>query len=395
MAERSFDGSLKIPARIDSNNANEFERALFAAVGNTKDDITIDASDTTYISSAGLRVLLKLKKTASGEVSVINASPEVYDIFEVTGFTKLLKVSKKLREITVDKNSMIGAGASSKVYRIDSDTIVKVYDPLVPRYKIDAEINQAKKAFLAGIPTAISYDIVSCGESVGVVFEMISDAVTVGKALSTADDKEFNAIIKKFAAFMRLMHSTRFGSDSGFPLMKEVWHSWADGMIKYYTAEEVATLKELIDLVPDADTFVHCDFHAGNTFYKDGEIMAIDMADVGLGHPVFDFAAGAYHDIVAAEPSAQATLGLNEENIHRFWKQLLAEYFGTEDPQRLAMIGQVLGAAALLRSALMPMKHPQFPQVLIDRTVEAAKQMLFPNKEKLKAAFAAIDKLGF
>ena len=391
----SENKTITLSGRIDSTNAPDIENELMSAVSDDQGDLTIDAGGLEYISSAGLRVLMKLKKQHSGNMEIINVSNEVYDIFSITGFTSLFEVRKKPREITVDESMLIGAGASSKVYRIDSDTIIKVYAPLVPRHKIDAEINQAKKAFLAGIPTAISYDIVRCGECTGVVFEMISDAVTVGQALSRADDAEFNEIIKKFAAFMKVMHKTKFGSESGFPRMKDVWLSWADGMIKYYTEDEVGILKELIHLVPDADTFVHCDFHAGNTFYKDGEIMAIDMADVGIGHPVFDFAAGAYHDIVAAEASAQSSLGLSEENIHRFWKQLIAEYFGTDDPQRTAMIAQVLGAVALLRSALMPMKHPQLPEILITRTVEAAKQMLFPNSEKIKTAFAAIGNLGF
>ena len=84
MVEKSNNGILKISGRIDSNNAAEFEKELFAAAGEEKDNITIDVADTEYISSAGLRVFLRLKKTAAGEVSVINASPAQSYIDELT-----------------------------------------------------------------------------------------------------------------------------------------------------------------------------------------------------------------------------------------------------------------------------------------------------------------------
>lgn len=54
----------------------------------------IDASELSYISSAGLRVFLKLRK-AVGELTVFNVNSEVYDIFDVTGFTDILNVKKR------------------------------------------------------------------------------------------------------------------------------------------------------------------------------------------------------------------------------------------------------------------------------------------------------------
>ena len=55
----------------------------------------IDASELTYILIAGLRVLMKLRKTV-GNVTINNVTSEVYEIFEVTGFTQLMTVNKKL-----------------------------------------------------------------------------------------------------------------------------------------------------------------------------------------------------------------------------------------------------------------------------------------------------------
>ena len=86
----------QIKGKIDSNNAGDFEKEIMAVMPKE-----IDASELNYISSAGLRILMKLRK-AVGEVTISNVSSEVYEIFDVTGFTQLITVNKRLREITVD-----------------------------------------------------------------------------------------------------------------------------------------------------------------------------------------------------------------------------------------------------------------------------------------------------
>lgn len=75
----------RIKGKIDSTNAPEFEKELMAAM-----PVELDASELEYISSAGLRVLLKLKK-AIGELTILNVNSEVYEILDITGFTSMLK----------------------------------------------------------------------------------------------------------------------------------------------------------------------------------------------------------------------------------------------------------------------------------------------------------------
>ena len=95
--------------RIDSNNAEQIEREIFTAVDSANGaDVVIDANSLEYISSAGLRVLMKLRKTINMPIPVINVSRDVYDIFETTGFTELLDVRRAMREISVEGCEIIG-----------------------------------------------------------------------------------------------------------------------------------------------------------------------------------------------------------------------------------------------------------------------------------------------
>ncbi|MBE6093041.1 MAG: STAS domain-containing protein [Selenomonas ruminantium] len=373
------DLRIELSGHISSTNAAAIEQEIASIVAKHPQlPLVFDADKLEYISSAGLRILLIFGKKSTEKITLTNASRDIYEIFEQTGFTKLIDVQKKLRQVSINGCQQVGTGLSSKVYRLDADTIIKVYDQKVPFYKITREIDLAKKAFIAGLPTAISYDLVRCGEQYGVVFEMIANAVTVGDALCANNCAEFEPIMAKFAALMKLMHHTETQPKDGFPSIKGTWLDWAAGMKEFYTAEEYAQLEEMIMAVPERNTIVHCDFHAGNTLYQKGEIVVIDMADVGYAHPVFDFAAGAFHAMVRSQVNIQHSLNLSEENVLRFWQSLLRHYFAV-DEDKLAHIQEIFNSFALLRGALFPMKHVQIPLETKLACVAGARKNFFPR----------------
>lgn len=76
----------ELTGRIDTVNASQWEEKIMA-----EKPRELDAEKLEYISSAGLRVLLKLRKEV-GEVTIYHVSPVVGEILEVTGFTELLNV---------------------------------------------------------------------------------------------------------------------------------------------------------------------------------------------------------------------------------------------------------------------------------------------------------------
>ena len=79
-------------------------KKLLAEAGTDK-NIVLDAENLVYISSAGLRVLIKLRKMAGAPLKIINVSQDVFSILEVTGFIELFDVKKKLREVSVEGSS--------------------------------------------------------------------------------------------------------------------------------------------------------------------------------------------------------------------------------------------------------------------------------------------------
>lgn len=97
------NGTLTIflDGRIDTTNAVQTEAEIFEAFGGKPENVVIDAESLEYILSAGLRVLMKLRKSINKPLPVINVSRDVYEILETTVFTELLDVKKALRNISV------------------------------------------------------------------------------------------------------------------------------------------------------------------------------------------------------------------------------------------------------------------------------------------------------
>lgn len=78
---------------IDTANAPTFEAAVEEAVSATK-NLEIDFSKVEYISSSGLRVLLKAQKKmlSKGQMVICNVNEAVREVFELTGFNNILTI---------------------------------------------------------------------------------------------------------------------------------------------------------------------------------------------------------------------------------------------------------------------------------------------------------------
>ena len=93
---KTKDGSslnVTLDGRLDTSTAPELEEALKSDLEGVE-ALTFDLKDMAYISSAGLRVLLSTQKIMNKQGSMVikNASEQVKEIFDVTGFSDILTI---------------------------------------------------------------------------------------------------------------------------------------------------------------------------------------------------------------------------------------------------------------------------------------------------------------
>ena len=82
---------VSIEGRLDANTAHEFESFLDVN-GNGIGALNINCEKLTYISSAGLRVLLSAQKKMKGSMKLTNVCELVMEVFEMTGFADILVI---------------------------------------------------------------------------------------------------------------------------------------------------------------------------------------------------------------------------------------------------------------------------------------------------------------
>ncbi len=337
--------------RIDSTNAAEAEKEIAALTDGFAGELVLDAAELEYVSSAGLRVILRLKK-ANGSTRIVNVSPDVYEIFDMTGFTEMMEISKAYRRISIDGCEVIGEGANGIVYRIDPDTIVKVYKNHDALEEIRNERELARKAFVMGVPTAIPYDVVQVGDLYGSVFELLN-ATSFAK-LIIADPDRTEEYAAESAQILKAIHATML-KPGELPDKKAEALVWAEFCVDHLPAEVGEKLVRMVREIPDTLNMLHGDFHIKNIMRQNGENLLIDMDTLSMGHPIFEFAAIflAYIGFSSIDhDNVKNFLGIPYEQAQRFWKATLKAYFGTEDPAVLQEIenkAAVIGFARVLR----------------------------------------------
>ena len=378
-----------LEGRVDSTNAAAVQAELETIrAQNPGLELVIDAGALAYISSAGLRALLKIRKDQGG-LAVREVSPEVYEIFDMTGFTGLLRVTKRLRELSVDGCELVGRGAIGTVYRIDEDTIVKVYELPDSLPMIENEQKRAKQAFLKGIPTAISYDVVKVGDKYGSVFEMLK-ATTYNDVLIASPENR-DRIVEDYARFIRQVHEVEM--DRGeLPEAKAVFLGYLDDLKDLLGEALYERLRALFEAMRENLHVVHGDIQMKNVMLSGDEPMLIDMDTLSVGDPVFDLM-----DLYLAYPlfnedepdNSQKFLGITSEMCDFVYEKTLACYFGDRDAAEIQEAEKKIRIVACVRFlflvAVLGIGLPELKQTRIDHALEHLRELV-PQVDSLEVA---------
>lgn len=341
--------------RIDSNNAAAVEEEIRAKLTDRQQaPVVIDASALDYISSAGLRILLRVKKTRP-EMKITGVSPEVYEILDMTGFTEIMTVEKAYRVVSIEGCEEIGRGSNGTVYRIDQDNVVKVYNNKDALEEIRHEREVAKLALILGIPTAISYDVVKVGDHYGSVFELLN-ARSFSRILA-AEPEKIDWCVKEYVEMLRKIHGTVVPKGK-LPDMKDTALIWAGFVQEQLDPAVGSKLIRLVQDVPHDDHMIHGDYHTRNLELQDGEVLLIDMDTLATGHPIFELASmfNAFQGFYEIDHEAIRNFQkFDYQTGTTFWKKALAAYLETEEEDRIREVedkARILGYTRLIRRGM-------------------------------------------
>ena len=229
---------------------------------------------------------------------------------------------KPLREVSLEGAQKIGQGAHAEVFRIAEDTVVKVYFPTVSMEAIEREKALSRWAFVKGVPTAISYDIVRADGRYGVVYELLN-----AKSASdyvNASEENLEDFVEKSVVMMRQIHGIRV-QPGELPDMREKAKGWIGRCGQYLPDEICGRLLDMLETVPESRTLLHGDYHLKNIMVSEGELMLIDMDTLSAGDPVFELSTifNSYRQFPSIAPEAAAFLGIDVPTAFRIWDRTL------------------------------------------------------------------------
>lgn len=353
---------------VTSANADDYEAEISGILAKQPyKALVMDAEGLQYSTSAGLRVILRLLKK-NPDFKIINVNSELYEVFDMTGFTQMMSIEKAFRKFDVTGCEVIGEGSNGVVYRIDPDTIIKVFRNPDSLPDIRNEQSLARKAFVMGIPTAISFDVVRVGNSYGAVYEMLNAESLC--AVLRRDPGQLDSCVDISVELLKKIHATEL-KPGEMPDQKQVALDWVRFLKGHLPERVYEKIYALVESVPEDHHMLHGDYHVKNIMVQNGETLLIDMDTLCLGHPVFEFASIylAYKGFHAVDSTnCERFMGLPYETCSRFWDKTLERYFGTDDPEKLREIenkAKLMGNIRLLRRTIRRESDTEAGQKLI------------------------------
>ena len=334
---------IKLGEKITSNNSNEVDEYIQSELEKNKDKIPIfDADNLVYISSSGLRIFLRIQKKYTEKIRIINTSFDVYDIFDMTGFTQLLSIEKKMKSVSVDGCKIIGKGYNGIVYRLNDDIVVKVYKEKDSIPMIKNEQQKAKIAFVAGIPTAISYDIVKVGDLYGSMFELLK-AKTLNEII-IENPNELDSLLVRYVDFIKSLHNTEV-KEGILPQAKDNYFNYLNQIKNILPSNQFEKIYSLLKALPNDNHLSHGDIHLKNIMLVDNELTLIDMDTLATGQSVFDNCGIylSYMQFKEDDPNnAQNFFGITSQLSEYIWNKFIDLYYNPQSEEEYNKIFAVL-----------------------------------------------------
>ena len=248
---------------------------------------------------------------------------------------------RKYREVSIDGCKLLGRGAKGEVYRYNDELVIKVFNHNNTYHDVEKEIAFSRKAFIMGIPTAISFGIVSVGTRYGALYELV-DSDTISKYIQR-NPAQVGAYANVMAKLAHTIHSIRVTPEDNFPDALERLRSYVRTGVEHEDKALAEKCVRLIDTLPETHTLIHGDFHTGNVFLQRGEPLLIDMDRLSTGHPLAEISGLYYFYIILGEYNPaiiEDFLGYSCETARQFFDCFLKCYLNTEDADRLREVSE-------------------------------------------------------
>lgn len=311
----------------------------------------LDFSGVTSVGFEALRYFLNTVKSGFG-IRIDNASDEVCALFEDSGVSSFVNISRKPKPLNIEDFEEFGAGFLSRSFNSkDGKSMLKVYGKNYNKLYVPNEKAIARAVTKFGISTPLVGSLYTVDGCPAISFEKIVGKRSFSRII--ADEPErLEEIAILFARKCKELHSTQ-ADTSLFPDREQVYRN-AVAQVKELTDEEKAKVTALIDTVPKATTLLHGDLQLGNIIMApSGETLWIDLNDFSYGNPYFDMGMWYFLTHFNSEEAVMNLFHISKTQILQVWDFFLREYYGLNTSEQVEEKSKELEKAAIIQMTFL------------------------------------------
>ena len=248
---------------------------------------------------------------------------------------------ESFRMIDITGLEPFARGGTAECYRIDEDKILKLYFDQGKKELISKEKANAVEIIRNDLPTALSYEIVTCGDRVGIIYEMIN-AMDISATIRK-DSSQAGPLGTEFAKLAKDLHS-HIDSDGRFRPATFFMRRTAENL-PYVSSKAKERILSLLDELDAYHSFLHGDFHPNNALVTKDGLYLIDLVGFSNGCPAFDVATLLFSFYASPEPCVNGINpfnGLTVEQMDAFWAAFRKTYFGPDNIRIWELLPSIL-----------------------------------------------------
>lgn len=240
-----------------------------------------------------------------------------------------------IRDLSIEGLECFARGGTGECYRLDDETILKLYYEGFPEEWALREKDCARTVFTLGVPTAISFHVARVGNRYGVIYETLT-GVTLSRKMQ-AHPETIPETARQFAALAKSIHASE-GDPARFGRSTDVVRKVLP-QLDYADEATVGRIAAFMDRLDGYHQYIHGDFHPNNVMVCNGEPMLIDLGGFSVGCPMFDIATLRFCMLDSPEARSGKVskfTGLTQDQQRAFWQAFVQGYFGADTLEEAA-----------------------------------------------------------
>lgn len=279
---------------------------------------------------------------------------------------------------------LLGAGRTSEIYAVGDELALKLYYRQIPKENALRNYRLLQASKEAGIPVPAVYEMIeTCGRD-GMIMERL-EGEPVDALIAKAGLPDRDRITALFANHVRRVHQIRVEKEhlqELLPDQKARSLELADAFVPAgFSKEERNAACRIIASLPDCDSWIHGDCHAGNAVLCAGEPVFFDLnIFTGRGHPLLDlmcmYSHYIFHPSFMSGEEVTRYLGMTAQEGREVYDRFLTAYTRNEPDFGEGALRKLKADIDRVHAARFCIMAASNPRLFSARAVEKARRKL-------------------